>query len=232
MTIVCVHRPTYGVAALHLIDRCLWRGEPRVPSAAAELDKHPLVGWAVEVALSQVTAVCSQWHLLILTHTRSLCFTSQSLRKSRLRGEATVQQQVNSFLLLTSSIPATSSVTPVMCPIQHTTPYSGGSFTSTMEPTSSSPSGPASPPFSSAGYSRPPWAPSPWCSCCVSTGSGDVGLSGLGGGRGGTGTGFWRGFGGGSGGGLSCGGLVGGIRATLGPEDGGDVDFRMDLGAW
>lgn len=70
--------------------------------------------------------------------------------------------------------------------------------------------------------------------------AGDVGLRGFGGGRGGGSKGL-LGFGGGSGGCLSaC--LVGGSRAILGAETGGDegpglatggiTGFRMDLGIW
>lgn len=79
------------------------------------------------------------------------------------------------------------------------------------------------------------------CSSCCSVAVGDVGLQGFGGGRGGGDMAFWVGFGGGSGGGLSaC--LVGGIKATLGAETGGEAGpglvkgggagFRMDLGKW
>lgn len=117
----------------------------------------------------------------------------------------------------TSSIPATGSETPLIRPIQRITPKSGGSFTSTIEPTSSSPSTDSSP--SSLASSLPPgnlsseggpWTPFECCSLVV----GDVGLWGLGGGRGGRGRGFWVGFGGGSGGRFrGC--LFGGIRAIL-----------------
>lgn len=78
--------------------------------------------------------------------------------------------------------------------------------------------------------------------CCEwSADAGDVGLRGLGGGRGGGSRGLLVGFGGGIGGCLSaC--LVGGSRAILGAETGGDegpglftggaTGFRMDLGIW
>lgn len=145
----------------------------------------------------------------------------------------------------TSSIPATCSEIPLIRPIQRITPKSGGSFTSTIDPTSSSsspasPSSPAASPLSGdlSGEGGPC---TPLVCCSWSAVVGDVGLRGLGGGRGGRGRGLWAGFGGGSGGGPSaC--LEGGIRATLGADTGGDVGpgleagggtgFRMDLGSW
>lgn len=137
---------------------------------------------------------------------------------------------------LTSSIPATCSGIPPIRPIQRITPKRGGSFTSTIDPTSSSFSGDARPSspnvlllsgdLSGEGRScRPLWF-------CSSRPESDIRPRGLEGGRGG------RGFGGGKGGGFSaC--LVGGFRAILDVEAGGDVGgglvvrgitgFRMDL---
>lgn len=114
-----------------------------------------------------------------------------------------------------------------------------------MEPTSSSPSSPASSFSSGALHSSGDLSGEGGSSlslvacCSCSLRDGDVGLRGLGGGRGGKG--FWVGLGGGSGGAWSaC--LLGGIRAILGAERSGDVGlgleagggtgFRMDLGNW
>lgn len=153
-------------------------------------------------------------------------------------------------LALTSSIPATCSEMPLMLPIHRTTPNSGGSLTSTMEPTSSSLScTPASSFSSGALHSSGDLSgdggstASAGGGCCRwSLRDGDVGLRGLGGGRGGRGgRGLWAGLGGGSGGvWRAC--LEGGIRAILGAEVSGDVGlglvagggrgFRMDLGYW
>lgn len=126
--------PTDRVAPLHLIDACLRSREPGVPPTVAKLDKQPLVGRTAEVTFTEVTAVCSCRQLLILTHTQS---QYELLLKS---GAEFVSET-----LLTSSIPATGSLIPLIRPIQHMTPKMGGSFTSTIEPTSSSPSSPASP---------------------------------------------------------------------------------------
>lgn len=147
---------------------------------------------------------------------------------------------------LTSSIPATCSEIPTIRPIQRITPKSGGSFTSTIDPTSSSPSSPVSPSSPKAsqlsGDLNGEGGPcTPLVRCEWSVEAGDVGLRGFGGGRGGGSRGLLVGFGGGSGGCLSaC--LVGGSKATLGAETGGDegpgfvtggiTGFRMDLGIW
>lgn len=93
---------------------------------------------------------------------------------------------------LTSSIPATCSGIPLILPIQRITPKSGGSFTSTIDPTSRSLSNPASPSSHSASQlsgdlsgEGGPCTPLVCCSWSVEVG--DVGLRGLGGGRGGRG---------------------------------------------
>lgn len=225
--------PTYGVASLHLVDGRLGGGEPRVPPAVAQLDEQPLVGRTTEVAFAEVAAVRPRGQLLVLTHAAGLfVFKSESETTSR-ESELIVD--------LTSSIPATCAEIPPIHPIQRITPKSGGSFTSTIDPTSSSPSSASSPAASplSGGLSGEggPWTPLVCCGRSVAFR--DVGLWGLGGRTGAGGSGLRVGFGGGSGGGLS-GCLEGGIRATFGAEGGGDkgpgrvpgggTGFRMDLG--
>lgn len=129
---------------------------------------------------------------------------------------------------LTSSIPATCSGIPPIRPIQRITPKSGGSFTSTIDPTSSSPppsSNTAS--VSSGDLSGEGKSCRPLVSWSGSGSEGDIGLEGLGGGTGGSG--FTVGFGGGKGGIFSaC--LVGGMRAILEVEAGGDIGAGLVVG--
>lgn len=120
------------------------------------------------------------------------------------------------------------------------TPKSGGSFTSTIDPTSSSPppsSNTAS--VSSGDLSGEGKSCRPLASWSGSGSEGDIGLEGLGGGTGGSG--FTVGLGGGKGGILgTC--LVGGMRAILEVEAGGDrggglvvggmTGFRMGCLIW
>lgn len=185
------------------------------------------------MTFTEVAAVRPRRQLLVLTHAAGL-FVLQSESE-------TTSCELELIGDLTSSIPATCAEIPLIRPIQRITPKSGGSFTSTIDPTSSSPSSPSSPAASplSGDLSGEggPWTP---LVCCGwSAAFRDVGLWGLGGGTGAGGSGLRVGFGGGSGGGLS-GCLEGGIRATLGEEGGGDkgtglvpgggTGFRMDLG--
>lgn len=221
--------PTDRVAALHLIDGRLRGRKPRISPAITKLDKQPSVARATEMTLPEVTAVCPRRNVLILQRWFLLVLILYHIKATHLS------------LCLTSSIPATCSGIPPIRPIQRITPKSGGSFTSTIDPTSSSPSGAAPP--SSPTVSLPSGNLSGEGESCrplTSSGSGsDVRPGGLGGGRGGRG--LAAGFGGGKGGGFSaC--LVGGIRAILDVEAdsdvggglvaGGTTGFRMGLLIW
>lgn len=72
---VCIHSPnlpllslshTYGVAAFHLVYRCLWSGESGVPPTASKLHKQAFIGRAPEVTHAQVATVCARSYLLVL----------------------------------------------------------------------------------------------------------------------------------------------------------------------